>query len=136
LREIILVSACLLGMRTRYDGQSKPDPFLCALWPQKFFLPLCPEQLGGLPTPRLPAEIVGGDGLAVWQDQAQVLNRAGKEVTRQFKQGAKEVWRIVRLLGIKKAILKSRSPSCGLTPKLGVTAALLLAQGLVVEEWG
>ncbi len=136
MSELILVSACLLGLRTRYDGKAKPDQALMDLWSQCHFLPLCPEQLGGLPTPRLPAELVGGDGLAVWEGKARVINRAGQDVTQAFKQGAEEVLRIVRLLGIRRAILKSRSPSCGLTPRWGVTAARLLAEGLKVEEWG
>lgn len=136
MAEIILVSACLLGFRTRYDGKTKPDPTLISLWPEKFFLPLCPEQLGGLPTPRSPAEIVGGDGLAVWEGKARVINRTGEDVTQAFVQGAEEVLRVVRLLGVRRAILKSRSPSCGLHPKLGVTAARLLTEGLSLEEWG
>jgi len=134
--ELILVSACLLGLRTRYDGKAKPESTLLSLWPKARFLPLCPEQLGGLPTPRLPAELIGGDGLAVWEGKARVINRAGEDVTQAFKQGAEEVLKIVRLLGIRRAILKSRSPSCGLTPRWGVTAARLLAEGLKVEEWG
>jgi len=136
LKSVIIVSACLLGFRTRYDGKTKADPTLLSLWPEKIFLPVPPEQLGGLPTPRPPAEIIGGDGLAVWEGKARVINRAGEDVTQAFLKGAEEVLRVVRILGVRKALLKSRSPSCGLNPKLGVTAARLLAEGLRVEEWG
>ncbi len=136
MNEPILVSACLLGLATRYDGQSKPDPFLIDLLSKKYLIPVCPEQLGGLPTPRVAAEIVGGDGLAVWMSKAKVLNKKGEDVTMAFCKGAKEVLRLAKLLGVKKAILKSRSPSCGISPKLGVTAARLLVEGIKIEEWG
>ncbi len=136
MREPILVSACLLGLATRYDGRSKPDPFLINLLGKRYLIPVCPEQLGGLPTPRPAAEIVGGDGLAVWMAEAKVLNQASEDVTIAFCKGAEEVLRLAKLLGARRAILKSRSPSCGISPRLGVTAARLIIEGIKVEEWG
>jgi len=98
-------------------------------------IPVCPEQLGGLPTPRPPAEILGGDGADVLSGTARVINLRGEEVTEAFMRGAEEVLRLARLLGVRRAFLKAKSPSCGLEP-LGVTAALLLREGLELHEWG
>ncbi len=134
--EPILVSACLFGLCTRYDGASKEDPTILSLLPEARFIPVCPEQLGGLPTPRPPAEIIGGDGLAVLEGRARVINQQGEDVTQAFIKGAEEALRLAKLFGVRRAILKSRSPSCGLTPKVGVAAARLLAAGITVEEWG
>ncbi len=130
----LLVSACLLGLSTRYDAEPLeelvPDYFL-----KNFVLiPVCPEQLGGLPTPRPPAEVVGGDGFDVLEGRARVMSSSGLDVTEAFIKGAREVERLVKALGIKGALLKARSPSCGLSPKVGVTAAALLRMGLRVVE--
>ncbi len=98
---------------------------------------MCPEQLGGLPTPRDPAYLAGGDGFDVLQKRARVLTVNGKaDVTRYFIRGAKECERLARLLGARKAILKSRSPSCGLTEQTGITAATLILAGIKVIEAG
>ncbi len=99
------------------------------------YIPVCPEQLGGLSTPRTAAELVGGDGLAVLRGQATVINLDGVNVSRQFIAGAEAVLRIAQAQGIQLALLKSRSPSCGLSPVTGVTAALLLEHGLRVVEF-
>ncbi len=127
-----LVSACLLGLRTRYDGNSKEVAWLrrgaCR------FIPVCPEQLGGLPTPRAPAEILGGDGLAVLEGRARVVNQLGEDVTPAFIRGAEEVLRLAKLYQVQGVWLKARSPSCGVTPKLGVCAALLRLHGFPLFE--
>ncbi len=99
----ILVSACLLGVCCRYDGQSKACPAVLELLKDHELIPVCPEQLGGLPTPRPPAEIQG-DG---------VINREGIDVTAQYKKGAEEAARLYQLLRCDCAVLKARSPSCG-----------------------
>ena len=106
-------------------------------------LPVCPEQLGGLSTPRIPAEIVGdGSGEAVWEGQVCLINTVGEDVTAAFVRGAKEAWKLARLVGAKKAILKERSPSCGVTqicrneevvPGEGVTCFLLRTHGICVQ---
>lgn len=98
-----LCSACLLGIKCRYDGKNKPDKKVIKLAKKELLIPICPEQLGGLPTPREPAE----------QRKGKVITRSGKDVTKNFKKGAKEALKLARLSGIKEAILKQRSPSCG-----------------------
>jgi len=74
---------------------------------------MCPEQLGGLPTPRVPARIVGGDGYDVLDGKTKLINEKNEDVTKNFVRGATEVLRIARLLNIEEAILESKSPSCG-----------------------
>ncbi len=99
----ILVSACLLGICCRYDGRNCAHPGVVALGGQHTLIPVCPEQLGGLPTPRAPSEIVGG----------RVMGRDGQDCTAQFRRGAEDTVRIYQLSGCEIAILKSKSPSCG-----------------------
>lgn len=130
----ILVSACLLGCPCRYDGAAKADPRVLALMERHTLIPVCPEQLGGLPTPRLPSERRDGG----------VFDRGGKNVTPQYRQGAEEVLRLARLYGCTHAVLKERSPSCGsgqiydgsfshvLVPGSGVAAELLAQNGITV----
>jgi len=99
----IIVSACLLGVSCRFDGSSKPCQKVIELFRQGGVIPLCPEQLGGLRTPRAPSEI----------KKFSVVTKNGKDVSKNFKKGAEEALSIARLAGVKKAILKSKSPSCG-----------------------
>jgi uncharacterized protein YbbK (DUF523 family) len=143
---LTLVSACLMGIPCRYDGGSCPQDQLQALAAKGSVLPLCPEVVGGLPTPRPPAEIRGGDGSDVLEGQAQVVNIEGKDVTAQFLAGAQEALRVAQRWGIKEAILKARSPSCGvgqiydgsfsgrLVEGDGVTTALLKREGIIVRN--
>lgn len=112
-QKIYLVSACLLGLPTRYDGDDNFNWRLCRLGRRSGLIPVCPEQLGGLPTPRRPAEIKGGDGKAVLRGSAAVLDDAGKDLTGQFLRGAFAALRLARLYRVDGAILKSGSPSCG-----------------------
>jgi len=113
-------------------------------------LPVCPEKLGGLPMPRPPAEIQGGDGRDVLEGRARVVNREGMDVTPAFTAGARATLELARRHGIRIAILKERSPSCGSTAIYdgsfsgqtrsgqGVTAALLRSHGVKVfneETW-
>jgi uncharacterized protein YbbK (DUF523 family) len=110
----ILVSACLLGLKTRYDGEAAPSPRVIALCRERSFLAVCPEQLGGLSTPRDPSDLVGGGGEAVLRGAARVLSRPeGKDVTAAFLRGAREAAALVEAFGIREAYLKTRSPSCG-----------------------
>ena len=130
----ILVSACLLGARCRYDGESKAHPEMAALAEQHILIPVCPEQLGGLPTPRPPAERKG----------ERVVTQTGTDVTEQYRRGAEEALKLCKLLGCEAAVLKERSPSCGcgeiydgtnskaLTAGDGVTAEVLKSQGIPV----
>lgn len=130
----ILVSACLLGQSCRYDGRSKPHADAETLLEYCHVIPVCPEVMGGLPTPRHPAERRG----------EQVMNRAGEDVTAQYCRGAEETLRLAKLFGCDTAILKERSPSCGsgeiydgtfsaaLRAGDGVTAELLKKNGIRV----
>lgn len=127
-----LVSACLIGLCTRYDGQSKGNPDCLRLLADYDWSPVCPEQLGGLPTPRPAASIIGGDGHAVLAQKAKVIDRNGEDCTLQFLQGARMVLEIAQMQQISCCILKAGSPSCGLEPLTGVTAALLLRHGIKV----
>jgi len=139
----LIVSACLVGLRTRYDGNTNEDPEIVDLLKRGEAIPLCPEQLGGLPTPREPVHFDGGDGKAVLEGKARVVGVETKEDrTENMLRGAQEVLRIARLLGVKKAILKEGSPSCGVSwvvingeweRGMGVTAALLKKEGIEVE---
>lgn len=99
----IICSACLLGIPCRYDGKSKPDKKVLKLLIREVLIPVCPEQLGGMPTPREAAE----------QNGKKVITYSGKDVTQYFEKGAKEVLKIAKIFDIKEAILKQRSPSCG-----------------------
>lgn len=132
---MMLVSACLAGIPCRYDGGKKTDPVVQELVRTGQAIPVCPEQLGGLTTPRQPAEIRDG----------RVLSRGGQDVTAQFQRGAAIALEMAREYGCHEAILKARSPSCGkgwiydggfagqLKKGDGVTAALLIANGIVVR---
>jgi len=128
--EKCLVSACLVGLCTRYDGRENPSCLhrLADL----FWIPVCPEQLGGLPTPRAPAVLIGGDGHAVLAGMARVRDQNGRDVSAEFIRGATMVLALARAHGIRRCFLKAGSPSCGLGPRPGVTAALLLAHGIEV----
>ncbi|MCJ0913054.1 DUF523 domain-containing protein [Mammaliicoccus sciuri] len=112
---MIVISACLVGEKVRYDGNHKLDLFYKNLIDEKKAISICPEILGGLQVPREPAEIIGGDGYDVWNDQAKVMTVTGRDVTIQFKEGAKRALSIIKDLNADTVILKSDSPSCGST---------------------
>jgi uncharacterized protein YbbK (DUF523 family) len=138
----------LLGVRCRYDGRAKTHPVatpeLERLLRLGLVVPVCPEQLGGLPTPRPPARIVGGDGQDVVLGRARVVSEDGRDVTSQFVRGAEEALAVARAAGCREAVLKSDSPSCGAgrdRPEapgegaiLGVTAAVLREHGIRVLD--
>lgn len=130
-----LVSACLIGLCTRYDGQSKPSPSCLRQLAGYHWIPVCPEQLGGLATPRPAASLTGGDGYGVLAGTAQVIDSYGTDVTEPFLRGAAMILTIARAQNIDLCFLKSGSPSCGLEPLPGVTAALLLTHGIQVVSF-
>ena len=134
-RPVYLVSACLLGFNTRYDGLTKPSTACKNELKGAIWIPVCPEQLGGLPTPRTPADLVGGQGAEVLAGQAKVITRNGEDVTEQFVRGARQVLRISLEQKVIGAFMKSGSPSCGGGDVLGVTAALLKSNGIPVREF-
>lgn len=130
----ILVSACLLGMRVRYDGKSKPCEAVLRLMEEHELIPVCAEVFGGLPTPRVPAERAG----------ERVVTRDGRDVTEEYARGAEEIARLAQMYRCTHAILKEKSPSCGkgrvydgsftgtLCDGNGICASLLLANGIDV----
>lgn len=141
----ILVSRCLLGHRVRYDGgASGPFDQLAHWQAEGRVVALCPEVAGGLPTPRAAAEIPGGQGSEVLDGRAQVLTSDGEDVSGEFLDGARQALALVQRHGIRIAVLKAHSPSCGnvLTydgtfsgvkvQGAGVTAALLTRHGVQV----
>ncbi len=138
----LLASACLIGARCRYDGGGKPRRLLVEMARRGLVLPLCPEQLGGLPTPRPPAELVDGLGEDVLAGRARVLDVLGADRSEAFRRGARETLTRARHHGCRLAVLKERSPSCGVCRLAdgregrGVTAALLAADGfdLISDE--
>ena len=105
----LAASACLCGHKVRYDGGDCAVPNAL---PEQV-LPICPEVMGGLPTPRAPAEIVGGDGHDVWAGRACVMDAHGEDVTEAFKQGAILALQRLQAAHIVTVYLKSKSPSCG-----------------------
>ena len=110
----ILVSRCLLGQRVRYDGGAHGPFTVLERWQQEGrIVPLCPEVAGGLPTPRAPAEIRGGQGVQVLDGLMPVLTVEGEDVTAAFIDGAEQALALVAQHGIRFALLKARSPSCG-----------------------
>lgn len=145
---MILVSTCLLGIKCRYDGGAKRLDKLLELAAKGEVLPVCPEQLGGLATPRNPSEINMGTGADVLDGKCRVLESTRSDVTDYFLRGARETLKLAKACGVKKAVLKARSPSCGcgkiydgsfsgsLINGNGVTAELLLRNGIevVTEE--
>jgi uncharacterized protein YbbK (DUF523 family) len=140
----VLVSACLLGVRCRYDGGHNLCPDLATTLASVHIIPFCPEQLGGLSTPRPPANIIRGDGSDVLDGAGKVIDAEGRDFTGAFRKGAYEALRLARVLGASLAVVKDRSPSCGLiTPHCekegggpGVTAALFGREGIELLAQG
>ncbi|WP_047153162.1 DUF523 domain-containing protein [Aneurinibacillus tyrosinisolvens] len=141
-----IVSACLMGCQCRYDKKDNRVEQIEQLVKEGKAVPVCPEQLGGLPTPRPPAEIVGGDGFDVLDGKARVIDDRGNDVTADFIQGAQQALRIAQTAGAAEAVLKERSPSCGSAAiydgtfsktkrtGVGVTAALFIRNGIAVTS--
>jgi uncharacterized protein YbbK (DUF523 family) len=147
--EKILVSRCLLGHRVRYDGGAHgPFDQLGAWLAEGRVVALCPEVAGGLPTPRPPAEIPGGQGAAVLDGKQSVITDTGEDVSAEFLAGAGQAIALVEQHHIRMAVLKARSPSCGnhenydgtfsgrRVPGEGVTAAALRRAGIKVFNEG
>ena len=141
-QERVLVSACLLGLNTRYDGGSCKSRPVLALRESACIIPACPEQLGGLPTPRPPAWITRGDGYDVLDGEARVVTWGGRDVTDEYLRGARQTRKLARSLNVTRACLKERSPACGVSlikrsgskvEGCGVAAALLMRSEIEVE---
>ncbi|MBQ3408247.1 MAG: DUF523 domain-containing protein [Clostridia bacterium] len=135
---MIFVSGCLVGLNCKYNGGNNYDERIFNLVKEGKAIPICPEQLGGLKTPRNPAEIQNKDG------ERKVVTCEGEDVTTQYRKGAEEILELAKKLGVKEAILQPRSPSCGKgfiydgsfsKNKIegnGITAELLIGNGINV----
>ena len=134
MKEKILVSSCLLGINCKYNGENNLNEKVLEYIKDKEVIPVCPEIFGGLSTPRPPSEIITN----------KVINNIGKDVTKEYTKGAKETLKLAKLFGVKKALLKAKSPSCGkgniydgtftntLIEGNGITTNLLLDNGIEV----
>ncbi|MFA7170105.1 MAG: DUF523 domain-containing protein [Candidatus Paceibacterota bacterium] len=141
-----IVSACLCGINCAWNGKSKPSQKVIELIKTGEIIPVCPEQLGGLSTPRVPQEIQGYSGEDVLAGKCKVTNKNGEDVTAHFIRGAEETLRIAKLVGATEFIAKSKSPSCGcgstydgtfsgtLIEGDGVTTAFLKQHGIKVTS--
>lgn len=133
-KEKVLVSACLLGLNCKYDGENNRNEKVLEYIKDKEVIPVCPEIFGGLQTPRIPSEIVGD----------KVLNREKIDVTKEYQKGAEETLYLAKLFNVKKALLKESSPSCGSNTiydgtfsknkkeGMGITAKLLKENGIEI----
>lgn len=143
--KLIIVSSCLLGIHAKYDGSvTNKNELLMKYAHLGQYIPFCPEQLGGLSTPRPPVEIIGGSGEDVLKEEAKAINSLGEDVSSQFRKGAEQSLYLTGIFPIKAAILKERSPSCGVykiydgsfnhvvREGKGVTAAIISARGIPV----
>ena len=141
---MILVSACLIGINCKYNGYNNKNEKVIQYLKDKQFIIACPEQLGGMSTPREPSEIIELDTKDVIKGKISVINNKMIDVTNKFKEGAKETLKIANIYNCKEAILKDGSPSCGSTyiydgtfsskkiDGVGVTTALLINNGIKV----
>jgi uncharacterized protein YbbK (DUF523 family) len=136
-----LVSACLCGICSRFDGKDARDDQMVELTKKGEALPVCPEELGGLPVPRSPAEIEKGDGKNVLRQESKVISLNREDLTPFFLRGAFASLTIAKRFKIKKAFMKQKSPSCGcgwitrkgkLVKGDGTTTALFKNEGIQV----
>ena len=142
-----LCSACLLGINCNYLGSNNLEDapkYLLEEYKRGNLIPVCPEQLGGLPTPRSGARITEGDGSGILRGENKILTDEGKVVTEQYLKGAYETLKIAKALGITEAVLKQGSPSCGCgctqggldsrrsVEGNGVTTSLLIKHDIIV----
>lgn len=142
---MILVSSCLCGEKCKYNGGDNYNQDVIDYCKNQEVIKICPEVMGGLPTPRVPAEIVGGTAEDVLKGRAKVLTKDGRNVTKAFIKGAQDALNKAKTYDIQEVILKAKSPSCGkgkvydgtfqgkLVEGNGITAQLLLEVGLIIK---
>lgn len=137
----IFVSACLVGFRCRYDGCLKTSRDVLNLLEGQEWIPVCPEQYAGLPTPRVPMAFTGGTGQAALTGEARVVQQNGREVTQLLLNASRRLVLLGMGWDVKCAILKERSPSCGVTTTyvgdecvkgMGVFTAMLKVEGIEI----
>lgn len=141
---MILVSGCLAGLKVRYNGTDCLDERIHRLIAEKKAMTICPEVMGGLSTPRDPAEIIGGNGDDVLDGKAKVISISGEDVTEAFLKGAYSALQKAQEVGATTVVLKENSPSCGSSmiyngtfsgqkmDGVGVTTALLRRNKIAV----
>lgn len=139
--EHILISSCLIGLKTRYDGKDSFDSRIKEIEKRYILIPVCPELLGKLSIPREPATIRSKDGSGVWEESIPIVLRHGEDVSRNFKDGALLALAFAQFLKVKRIILKDESPSCGVyftnsafkkIRGFGVTAYILEKKGFTI----
>ncbi len=142
MKEPVGVSLCLLGIPCRYNGGHKRMKGLERFLERFSPVPFCPEQLAGLPTPRVPVQFYGGDARAVLEGRARLIDEKGKDLTELYITGCERALRLITLLGLKKLFLKEKSPCCGVnvvwvegrtTEGTGLLRALIEGRGLDIE---
>lgn len=138
-----LISACLCGINCRYDGLNSYSEFCEKLLKENKALPVCPEQLGGLTTPRKPCEMQGS-AMEIINGKKIILDINGIDTSEMFLRGAREVLKIAKILNVKTAILKEGSPSCGVNyvydgtfagvkiPGIGITSQMLCNESIKI----
>ncbi|WP_455539548.1 DUF523 domain-containing protein [Terrisporobacter sp.] len=141
---MLIVSACLVGVNCKYNGENNDNNKVKEFLKDKQYVLICPEQLGGLTTPRKPSEINSIGGKEVLKGNSKVISCENKDVTENFIKGAKESLKIAKMFNCKQALLKESSPSCGCNliydgsfngkkiSGMGVTAALFNENGIEV----
>lgn len=139
-----IASACLCGINCKYSGGNNFNEEVYKLFSEGKVIPVCPEQLGGMTTPRPVKEIQGGTGADVLDGGARVMSPFREDSTEEFIKGARETLKIAKNAGVQKAIMKAKSPSCGfgkiydgtftgvLIDGNGVTSELLSRNGIKV----
>ena len=135
---MMIISACLVGVNCKYNGGNNKDKKAYEIFKEGKAVPVCPEVLGGMPIPRIPCEI------KKYSNKRKVINKKGKDQTQKFRIGAVKTLEIAMSIGAKKAIMKSKSPSCGfgkiydgnfsdtLIKGNGITAELLFNNGIEI----
>ena len=143
---MIIVSACLVGINCKYDGNNNINKKVLDYLKDKEYVLACPEQLGGLSTPRVPSEIIGLNGEVVINNQVKVMSKKNQDVTNNFIKGAEETLKIAKLFNVTEALLKDGSPSCGVNyiyngsfsgekiSGFGVTTAILKNNSIEVKS--
>jgi len=138
----LLISSCLVGLKTRYDGNDAFDVRIKEIEKRYVLIPVCPEVLGGLSIPREPATIRRKDGCGFWEENIPVVIETGEDISKQFKEGALTTLDFAKFLKVQNVILKEGSPSCGVflvnssfhkKSGIGVTTYLLKKNGFVVD---
>ena len=139
----LLVSACLVGFRCRYDGTCKADPRVLRVLKERAWIAVCPEQRAGFPTPRDPIYFFGGTGKEVLKGKARIVQAGGGDVTEPLLQASRSLLEMVRAYGVREGILKEKSPSCGvsktylgdkLVTGMGLIAAMLVVEGITITS--